>query len=105
MPDPRDATTVAPQITDAVTQANVMVLGSAPAVAVGMLYQTTMQALMLAMKVLGDAPARAMATLHQAVSNAAAMAAANAVHAQQQANVTHQAATTAGVSTLLGRST
>ncbi len=62
------------QITDAVTQANTKVLGEAPAVAMGSLYQSTAHALGLAME--------------------------NAVSAQQQSNVTAQAATTMGVATL-----
>lgn len=66
------------QITDAVTQANVKVLGDAPAVALGSLYQTTAQAL----------------------SNAAHNATAN----QQQMAITAQAATTAGVTRLLSLS-
>lgn len=70
MPD-----TVNPQITDAVTQTNTGVLGEAPAMAMGSLYQT--------------------------IANSVAMAAANAVYAQQQANVTYQAATTMGVAKLL----
>lgn len=70
------ATTVNPQITDAVTSTHVNVVGHAPAVAMGNLYQT--------------------------IANSVAMAAANAVYAQQQANVTYQAATTAAVSKLLG---
>lgn len=68
-------TTVNGQITDAVTQTNVEVLADAPAMALGSLYQT--------------------------VGNSVAMAAANAVYAQQQANVTYQAASTMGVSHLL----
>ncbi|MBI2512664.1 MAG: RebB family R body protein [Opitutae bacterium] len=67
-------TSVNSQITDAVTQANVKVLGDAPAVALGNLYQATAQAL--------------------------ANAAHNATTAQQQANVAAQAATTMGVATL-----
>jgi hypothetical protein len=69
------ADTVNPQITDAITQTNVAVLGQAPAVAIGSLYQT--------------------------ISNSVSMAAANAVFAQQQANVVYQAATTMGVAKLL----
>jgi hypothetical protein len=69
-------TTVNGQITDAVTQTNVSVLATAPAVAMGSLYQT--------------------------ISNSVAMAAANAVYAQQQANVTYQSASTVGVQKLLG---
>ncbi|ACL06360.1 MULTISPECIES: RebB family R body protein [Desulfatibacillum] len=67
-------TSVNNQITDSVTQANVKVLGDAPAVAMGNLYQATAQAL--------------------------ANAAHNATTSQQQTNVTAQAATTMGVATL-----
>ncbi len=67
-------TSVNSQITDSVTQANVEVLGDAPAVAMGNLFQATAQAL----------------------SNAAH----NATIAQQQTNITAQAATTMGVATL-----
>lgn len=67
--------TVDGQVTDAVTQANVTVVGSAPAMVVGMLYQTTMHALTLAMQ--------------------------NATFAQQQANIASQAATTLAVSAVL----
>jgi hypothetical protein len=62
------------QITDSVTQANTQVLGTAPAVAMGNLYQATAQAL----------------------SNTAH----NASNSQQQGFVTSQAATTMGVTTL-----
>ncbi len=62
------------QITDSVTQANVHVLGDAPAIAMGNLYQGIAQAL--------------------------ANAAHNATNAQQQSFVTAQAATTMGVATL-----
>ena len=62
------------QITDSVTQANTHVLGDAPAIAMGNLYQGTAQAL--------------------------ANAAHNATNAQQQSYVTSQAATTMGVATL-----
>ena len=69
------ATTAAnSQITDAVTQANVQVLGTAPAVAMGNLFQATAQAL----------------------SNAAQ----NATTAQQQTNILAQAVTTQGVALL-----
>ena len=64
-------TSVNDQITDSVTQANVKVLAEAPAMAMGNLYQATAQAL----------------------SNAAH----NAANAQNQMNVTLQAATTQGV--------
>ena len=67
-------TSVNDQITDSVTQANVKVLGDAPAMALGNLYQATAQAL----------------------SNAAH----NATAAQQQAAITAQAATTTGITTL-----
>jgi hypothetical protein len=67
-------TSVNDQVTDSVTQANVKVLGDAPAVALGNLYQATAQAL--------------------------ANAAHNSTTAQQQAAVTAQAATTMGVATL-----
>lgn len=67
-------TSVNSQITDSVTQVNVKVLGDAPAMAMGNLFQATAQAL----------------------SNAAH----NATSAQQQANIMAQAATTMGVATL-----
>ncbi len=67
-------TSVNNMITDSVTQSNVKVLGDAPAVAMGNLYQATAQAL----------------------SNSAH----NATTSQQQTNVTAQAATTMGVATL-----
>ena len=67
-------TSVNSQITDSVTQANVKVLGDAPAIALGNLFQATSQAL-------GNA-------------------AHNATTAQQQTAVTAQAATTMGVAIL-----
>lgn len=67
-------TSVNNQITDSVTQANV--------------------------KVLGDAPAMAMGNLFQATSQALSNAAHNATTAQQQTAITAQAATTMGVTTL-----
>jgi hypothetical protein len=67
-------TPVNDQITDSVTQANTQVLGIAPAIAMGNLYQATAQAL----------------------SNSAH----NATNSQQQGFVTSQAATTMGVATL-----
>ncbi len=67
-------TAVNSQITDSVTQSNVKVLGDAPAMALGSLYQATAQAM-------GNA-------------------AHNATSAQQQAGITAQAATTMGVATL-----
>ena len=72
-------TSVNDQITDSVTQSNVEVLGDAPAVAMGNLYQATAQAL--------------------------ANAAHNATNSQQQAYVTAQAATTAGVAMLFSLDT
>lgn len=67
-------TAVNDQITDSVTQANTKVLGDAPAIAMGNLFQATAQAL----------------------SNAAH----NATTSQQQSNITAQAATTMGVTML-----
>jgi hypothetical protein len=67
-------TAVNDQITDSVTQSNLQVLGTAPAVAMGNLYQATAQAL--------------------------ANAAHNATNAQQQMYVTAQAATASGVAML-----
>ena len=64
-------TAVNNQITDSITQTSVQVLGVSPAMGLGMLYQATAQAL--------------------------ALAAHNATAAQQQMNITAQAATTAGV--------
>lgn len=67
-------TAVNDQITDSVTQANVKVLGDAPAMAMGSLFQATAQAL----------------------SNSGH----NATTAIQQSAITAQAATTMGVATL-----
>ncbi len=64
-------TTLNSQITDAVTQANVKVLADSPAIALSNLYQITSQSL--------------------------GLAAQNAVMAQQQSNIIHQASTTQGV--------
>lgn len=72
-------TIVNSQITDAVSQVNVGVLGNSPALALANLYQATAQAL--------------------------ANAAHNATFAQQQNYVMAQAATTMGVALLLGVST
>lgn len=69
-------TAVNSQITDAITQTNVKVVGEAPAMAMGSLYQT--------------------------IANSISMAAANAVSAQQQSNTLAQAVTTRCVQTLLG---
>ncbi len=66
---------VNPQITGAITQTNVMVVGLAPAMAMGNLYQT--------------------------LSNSVAMAVINAVFAQQQTYISYQAASTMGVTKLL----
>ncbi|MDJ0838847.1 MAG: RebB family R body protein [Acidobacteriota bacterium] len=68
-------TSVNDQVTDAVTQANV--------------------------KVLGDAPATAMGNVYVAVSQALSNAAQNATTASQQNYVTAQAATTRSVTSLL----
>jgi hypothetical protein len=51
-----------------------------------------------------EAPAMAMGSLYQTIGNSVAMAAANAVYAQQQANVTYQSATTIAVADLLNGS-
>ena len=69
-------TSVNDQITDSVTQANV--------------------------EVLGDAPAIAMGNLYQAVAQALANAAHNATNAQQQNFTLAQAVTASCVQTLLG---
>ena len=66
---------LSPAVTDAVTQTNVKVLSEAPAMAMGSLYQT--------------------------IGNSVAMAAANSVYAQQQANVTHQTATTVAITKMI----
>jgi Killing trait len=67
-------TTVNPQITDSMTQANAKVLGEAPALAMGSLYQTMAHSVGLAMQ--------------------------NAVNAQQNMNITAQAATVQGIATM-----
>lgn len=67
-------TAVNSQITDSVTQANTTVPG--------------------------DAPAEAMSNLYQASAQALSNAAHDATTSQQQTNITAQAATTQGVSTL-----
>ena len=54
-------------------------------------------------KVLAEAPAMAMGSLYQTIGNSVAMSAANAVYAQQQANIAHQAATTLGVTKLFSQ--
>ena len=54
-------------------------------------------------KVLAEAPAMAMGSLFQTIGNSVAMAAANAVYAQQQANVTYQAASTLGITKLFAQ--
>ncbi|AJQ97826.1 RebB family R body protein [Gynuella sunshinyii] len=54
-------------------------------------------------KVVAEAPAMAMGSLYQTIGNSVAMAAANAVYAQQQANVAYQAATTLGVMKLFSQ--
>ena len=69
-----DQTPVNSQITDTVSQANVTVLGEAPAVALGNLYQASAQAFGMMMQ--------------------------NAAAAQQQLNITAQAVTAQGVTLL-----
>ena len=51
-------------------------------------------------QVLAEAPSMAMGNLYQTIGNSVAMAAANAVYAQQQANVSYQAASTLGITKL-----
>jgi hypothetical protein len=68
------ADTVNPQITDAVTQANV--------------------------KVLAESPALSLSNLYQTISQSLSLSAQNAVTSQQQTNIVHQATTTQGVSLL-----
>ena len=50
--------------------------------------------------VLAEAPSLSMGALYQTIGNSVAMAAANSVYAQQQANVSYQAASTLGVTKL-----
>jgi hypothetical protein len=69
-------TSVNDQITDAVTQANV--------------------------KVLGDAPAQALAALYQSIAQSIALSAQNAVAAQQNANTLMEAVVAKTVAHLLG---
>jgi len=61
-------------ITDAVTQANV--------------------------KVLGDSPAQSLSNLYQTVSQSLSLSVQNSVTMQQQSNIVHQATTTVGVNLL-----
>jgi hypothetical protein len=68
-------TNVNSQITDAVTQTNV--------------------------KVLGEAPAMSIATVYQSAAHSLGLAFDNSVYSQQQANVTYQAAVTMCVQTLM----
>ncbi|NER34080.1 MAG: glycerol-3-phosphate dehydrogenase [Oscillatoria sp. SIO1A7] len=65
---------VSERITDAVTQANV--------------------------KVLGDSPAMSLSNLYQTISQSLSLSAQNAVMSQQQSNIIHQVTTTQGVSLL-----
>ncbi|NCI49451.1 glycerol-3-phosphate dehydrogenase [Sediminibacterium roseum] len=69
-----ESTAVNDQITDSITQVNTKVLGDAPSIAMGNLFVATGQALSLA--------------------------ALNATNAQQQNNMTAQASTTMGITTL-----
>ena len=55
------------------------------------------------LQVLGVAPSVAMGNLFMTLGNTFAMAAANAVYAQQQTNITHQAATIKGVKYLFSK--
>ncbi len=54
-------------------------------------------------KVLAEAPAMAMGNLYQTIGNSVAMAAANSVYAQQQANVSCQAANTLGITKMFSQ--
>jgi Killing trait len=72
----KSETTVQPLITDSVVTSSVQNVASAPAVSMGSLYTN--------------------------LSNSVALSAINAVHAQQQANIVHQAATAKAVALLLG---
>ena len=74
-----DNTPVNSQVTDAVTQANIINVCQAPAVAVG--------------------------ALSQSLSMSLSLMFANAVKAQQQANVIAEAATAGGVARILGNET
>ncbi|EJL34709.1 Killing trait [Caulobacter sp. AP07] len=73
-----DHTTVNPQITDAVTQSNV--------------------------KVMGEAPAMAMGSIYQSLAHSTGLLFENAVAAQQQQAILAQAATNVGVMQLYGMS-
>jgi hypothetical protein len=75
MPNVKPIPEVNPQVTDAISQTNVAVVGEAPSMAFGSLYQT--------------------------LGNSQAMASANAVFSQQQANIEYQAMSTHAVSHLL----
>jgi hypothetical protein len=63
------------QLTDAVTQANV--------------------------KILGDTPAQGMATLYQPAAQSLALSMQNTISGQQQANIINSAATIQGVNSIL----
>ncbi len=69
------ADTASPQVTDAVTQTSVQVVAASPAMAMGNLYQN--------------------------LAHSAGLAAMNAVFAQHQAHMLHQASTAKGVAMLL----
>ena len=69
-----EVTSVNSQITDAVSQSSVAVLG--------------------------EAPAMAMANIYQSMAHSTGLMFANAVNSQQQLNLTSQASTTMGVTTL-----
>ena len=69
------STNVNSQITDAVTQSNVKVIGETPAMAIGNVYQSAAHSLGIAFE--------------------------NAAYSQQQANVTYQAAVTMCVQSLM----
>lgn len=57
---------------------------------------------LIAAAIQGQAPAVAMATAQQTLAHAASLAALNAVQAQQQSFISHQAATDRAVAMLYG---
>ena len=71
----QQSTTVNPQITDAVTQTN--------------------------LKVLGESPAMAMSSVYQSLAHSVGILMENAVNQQQQSSVLSQAVTTQCVATIL----
>jgi hypothetical protein len=64
--------------------------------------QITDEVTQTSLKVLGDAPAMAMGNLYQTMATALSIAAQNATAAQQNANMILQATTTQGIALLYG---